>query len=70
VPRLLPIVMSWAADPHPLVRRAAAAAVCEPRLLTGPGRGVCDRGVPVRRRGWPGYLQADAGILGLRQALG
>ena len=27
----------WAADPDPLVRRAAVAAVCEPRLLRDPG---------------------------------
>lgn len=31
---LLEIVASWALHPHPLVQRAAVAAVCEPRLLT------------------------------------
>jgi hypothetical protein len=30
---LCAVVASWAADPHPLVQRAAVAGVCEPRLL-------------------------------------
>ena len=31
------VVSAWADDPHPLVRRAAVAGVCEPRLtLTDP----------------------------------
>lgn len=30
------LVIAWADDPHPLVQRAAAAAICEPRLLTSP----------------------------------
>ncbi|WZH36828.1 MAG: HEAT repeat domain-containing protein [Microbacterium enclense] len=33
---LLAIVAAWARDPHPLVQRAAVAAVCEPRLLRSP----------------------------------
>lgn len=33
---LPPVVLRWADDPDPLVQRAAAAAICEPRLLTSP----------------------------------
>ena len=33
---LLPIILAWADDPHPLVERAAIAAICEPRLLRDP----------------------------------
>jgi HEAT repeat protein len=74
LPRLLTTVMSWVADPNPLVRRAAAAAVCEPRLLkTGPAAAcaieVCLRATeglaalpPQRRR--------DADVRTLRQSLG
>lgn len=32
-PALERIVLDWADDEHPLVRRAAVAAICEPRLL-------------------------------------
>ena len=31
------VAETWAIDPDPLVRRAAVAAVCEPRLLRDPG---------------------------------
>lgn len=34
--RLRELVATWAADPHPLVRRAAVAGICEPRLLADP----------------------------------
>lgn len=30
------IVRAWVEDPHPLVQRAAVAAICEPRLLRTP----------------------------------
>jgi hypothetical protein len=33
LPRLLDVVGRWVADPDPLVQRAAAAGICEPRLL-------------------------------------
>jgi hypothetical protein len=33
LPRMLDLVLDWVSDPHPLVQRAAAAGVCEPRLL-------------------------------------
>jgi hypothetical protein len=29
-------VREWAADPHPLVQRAAVAGICEPRLVVDP----------------------------------
>jgi hypothetical protein len=71
---LTSIVLSWADDPDPLVQRAAAAAICEPRLLRSPEAsataiGVCARATrqlaamsPERRK------QPDARTL--RQALG
>jgi HEAT repeats len=34
--RLLRVVAAWGDDPDALVRRAAVAAICEPRLLTDP----------------------------------
>jgi hypothetical protein len=34
--RAFAIAEEWATDPDPLVRRAAVAAVCEPRLLQNP----------------------------------
>jgi hypothetical protein len=34
--RLRTIVAEWIGDPNPYVRRAAVAAICEPRLLTDP----------------------------------
>ena len=33
------LVSSWVADPDPLVRRAAVAGICEPRLLRDPATG-------------------------------
>lgn len=33
VPALMATVTKWIDDPHPLVQRAALAAICEPRLL-------------------------------------
>jgi hypothetical protein len=35
--RMLNLAASWARDPSPLVRRAAVAGVCEPRLLRDAG---------------------------------
>ncbi|MFT3889742.1 MAG: HEAT repeat domain-containing protein [Arachnia sp.] len=34
--RLAALARDWSRDPHPLVQRAAAAGICEPRLLTTP----------------------------------
>jgi hypothetical protein len=36
LPRLLGMVIEWVGDDHPLVQRAAAAGICEPRLLRTP----------------------------------
>ncbi|GAB2882724.1 HEAT repeat domain-containing protein [Nocardioides pacificus] len=33
LPRLIEVVLAWADDPDPLVQRAAATGICEPRLL-------------------------------------
>lgn len=71
---LTSIVLAWADDPDPLVQRAAAAAICEPRLLRTPEAAgtaieVCTRAthhlvaLPTERR-----KQPDARTL--RQALG
>jgi len=74
LPRLLVTAESWAADPHPLVRRAAAAAVCEPRLLTTARAAACAVDVCSRATdGLAGLSPAsrrDPGVRTLRQALG
>ena len=61
-------------DPRPLVRRAAAAAVCEPRLLrTAPAAAcaieVCSRATEGLA-GLPSDGRRDSGARALRQALG
>jgi len=48
LPRLMGLAVEWAADENPLVQRAAAAGLCEPRLLRSPEAAsaavdVCDR---------------------------
>lgn len=71
---LTSIVLTWADDPDPLVQRAAAAAICEPRLLHAPEAAaiaivVCRRTtshllrMPVDKRSTPP-------VRALRQALG
>ncbi len=68
------LVLAWADDPDPLVQRAAAAAICEPRLLTSPAAAAA--AVEVCRR-TTGHLVAtepaarrEAPARKLRQALG
>ncbi|SCG79668.1 HEAT repeat domain-containing protein [Micromonospora rifamycinica] len=74
LPRLLDLGTAWVADPHPLIRRAAVAAVCEPRLLTAPTAAA--RAVALCERATAGLaaLPADrrrgADVRALRQALG
>ena len=74
LPALESIVLAWADDPHPLVQRAAAAAICEPRLLGRSATAataieVCRRATaalaasPVERR-------RDDDVRTLRQGLG
>jgi hypothetical protein len=74
LPRLLDTVTSWSADPHPLVRRAAVAAVCEPRLLTSGPAAACAIEVCSRATGGlsglPAYRRRDPAVRALRQALG
>jgi hypothetical protein len=68
------IVAEWVGDPNPYVRRAAVAAICEPRLLTDPSTRraaiqACGRAsesitmLPANERKAPG-------VRNLRQALG
>ena len=73
-PRLLELVEDWAADPHPLVQRAAVAAICEPRLLKSPAAThgaieACDRVTRSLVERPAGERAAD-GVRTLRQALG
>ncbi|MFJ8688047.1 hypothetical protein [Micromonospora wenchangensis] len=74
LPRLLDLGTAWVGDPHPLVRRAAVAAVCEPRLLTAPeaaARAValCGRAT-AGLAALPADQRRDEGVRALRQALG
>jgi hypothetical protein len=74
LPRLLDLVEDWAADPHPLVQRAAVGGICEPRLLKDPAAAhraieVCDR-VTRSLAARPAGERADTGVRALRQALG
>lgn len=68
------IVLDWADDRHPLVNRAAAAAICEPRLLHAPEAAAtavevcrrCTAGLVAR----PADERRGAGVRTLRQGLG
>ncbi|MFI9639210.1 hypothetical protein ACIG87_03955 [Micromonospora sp. NPDC051925] len=74
LPRLLKLGTAWAANPHPLVRRAAVAGVCEPRLLTVPGAAACAVALCERTTtgltALPASQRRDDGVRALRQALG
>ena len=69
--RLLDLVTAWAADPHPLVQRAAVAGICEPRLVRSRNAAtraieLCDRvtrDLAARSRG----ERRDDGVRALRQ---
>lgn len=68
------IALAWALDPDPLVARAAAAAICEPRLLVGrPAAAtaieVCRRAT-ARLRATPAEHRRDPDVRTLRQGLG
>lgn len=68
------LVDTWAAHPHPLVRRAAVAGVCEPRLLHDPATAAA----ALRACGTatdalvatPAADRRDPDVRTLRQALG
>jgi len=74
LPRLLSLVTDWAAHPHPLVRRAATAGICEPRLLRTPKAAACAIEVCAQTTRelatTPANERRHAGVRTLRQALG
>ncbi|MHB1613144.1 MAG: HEAT repeat domain-containing protein [Actinomycetes bacterium] len=72
--RLRTIVAEWAADSNPYVRRAAVAAICEPRLLTDPPTRMaalqaCHRTSESITK-LPATERKTPGVRNLRQALG
>ena len=74
LPRLLEVVQDWVEDPDPLVQRAAAAAICEPRLIAIPSAAavalrVCERATELLALRPPETRQ-DREVRTLRQALG
>jgi hypothetical protein len=76
LPRLLDLADTWAADPDPLVQRAAVAGVCEPRLLREPDTGAAAYALGLCQRvtdtlaARPAGERRDTGVRALRQALG
>lgn len=68
------LVADWVADPDPLVRRAAVAGVCEPRLLrdratAAAALDACDAATATLAA-LPARDRRDPGVRTLRQALG
>lgn len=68
------LATAWAGDAHPLVQRAAVAAICEPRLLTSPhaasrAAAVC-AAATESLRSLPADRRRDPDVRTLRQALG
>ena len=74
LPRLCALVRDWAATDDPLVKRAAAAAICEPRLLVGPPGAPTALAVCSRVTSWiavlPPERRPQAEVRSLRKALG
>lgn len=68
------VLAAWVTDPHPLVRRAAVAGVCEPRLLHDPAtaRAALDAcaAATASVEALPGDARRDPDVRTLRQALG
>lgn len=68
------VVADWVQDPHPLVRRAAVAAICEPRLLSDAStrRAALDtcRTATDSVRDASHTRRSDPDLRTLRQALG
>ncbi|TKR24201.1 HEAT repeat domain-containing protein [Cellulomonas hominis] len=68
------LVADWVADPDPLVRRAAVAAVCEPRLLRDPATAAAALDACAAATdslaALPAAARRDPGVRTLRQALG
>lgn len=74
LPRLLALAAEWAADENPLVQRAAAAGLCEPRLLQSPEAAsaavdVCDRATRALAA-LPRESRRDEDVRVLRKGLG
>jgi hypothetical protein len=74
LPRLVDLVLDWVDDPDPLVQRAAAAAICEPRLLATPAAAataveVCRRAT-ASLAALPADRRRDPDVRTLRQGLG
>ncbi|MGH3333856.1 MAG: HEAT repeat domain-containing protein [Nocardioidaceae bacterium] len=74
MPRMLDLVTDWSDDSNPLVQRAAAAGVCEPRLLRTPEAvataiEVCDR-TTRSLAARPSNERRDPGVRALRKGLG
>lgn len=74
LPRLLDLATEWAADENPLVQRAAAAGLCEPRLLQSPEAAsaavdVCDRATRALAA-LPLVTRRDEDVRVLRKGLG
>lgn len=72
--RLRELAQAWAEDPDPLVQRAAAAGICEPRLLRNPETAVmavrlCAT-ITESLAARPAEQRRTAGVRTLRQALG
>ncbi|MDZ7884267.1 MAG: HEAT repeat domain-containing protein [Mycobacterium sp.] len=68
------IVRVWVRDRDPLVVRAAAAAICEPRLLGTPhgaavAIAICAEATATIT-GWPPDSRRDSALRSLRQTLG
>lgn len=74
LPRLLDLAASWAAEPHPLVQRAAVAGLCEPRLVASAEAAARAVEVCETATRWlatvPAGQRRDPGVRALRQALG
>lgn len=74
LPRLCDLVLAWVDDDDPLVRRAAIAAICEPRLLKSASGAVTALEACDRATSWLAALPADrrrdGSVRTLRQALG
>jgi hypothetical protein len=74
LPRLVDLVVRWSGDRDALVQRAAAAGICEPRLLTSPEGAACALEVCSRATdalaARPIDERRDPGVRSLRQALG
>lgn len=74
LPGMLRLVTAWSRDDDPLVRRAAVAGVCEPRLLRTPeatrvALDACERATTSVAALPPG-ARHDAPVRTLRQGLG